>query len=438
MMRRGMGWQASAVLMAVLTLLATSCAVGGRDAEHVALRGTRLEVLGSWIGTEQARFTAVLRAFSASTGVTVRYTPAHTRMTETLDARIAAGTPPDVALLPQPGLLRRYARSGKLIPLDADTEHLVEQHYAPVWRALASQGGRDYGVWFKAADKSLIWYDIATFERAGVVAPQNLDGLLRVARAVAAQGTPAFAVAGADAWTLTDWFENLYLRLAGLTRYDQLAVHQLRWTDPSVTRALGLMSTLLAPSLVLGGIPGALRTGFENSVAKAFTKPAGAAMVCEGDFVASVVTTRTRAVIGADVDLFPFPALVAGTPGVMGGGDVAVQLTRSPAAAAFMRYLATPAAAAVWAAAGGFISPNLDLDLSVYPDPLTRSIARSLIEAGDAFRFDLSDLQPAEFGAQDNAGLEAELRRFLATHDIQATQRRLESDAAAAFAHQDG
>lgn len=438
MVRRGMGWRGSAVLLSAVAVLATSCGASDRGAGDVQLRGARLEVMGSWIGTEQARFTAVLHAFSASTGVVVRYTPAHTRMTETLDARIAAGNPPGVALLPQPGLLRRYARSGKLIPLDADTERLVQQHYAPVWRSLASQEGRDYGVWFKAANKSLIWYDIATFEHAGVVAPQNLDGLLRVARTLAAAGTPAFAVAGADPWTLTDWFENLYLRLAGLTRYDQLTAHQLRWTDPSVTQALRLMSALLAPSLVLGGIPGALRTGFENSVAKAFAKPAGAAMVCEGDFVASVVTSRTRAVIGADVDLFPFPAMVAGTPGVVGGGDVAVQLIGSPAAAAFMRYLATPAAAAVWAVAGGFISPNLDLDLSVYPDALTRSIARGLIEAGDAFRFDLSDLQPAEFGAQDNAGLEAELRRFLVTRDISATQRRLESDAAAAFAHQGG
>lgn len=437
-MRRSAGWRRSAALLAAAAVLVTSCVSRDRDAEHADLRGTALEVVGSWSGAEQARFSLVLRAFSASTGVAARYTSAHGQVPTTLDARIAAGDPPDVAMLPQPGLLRRYARSGRLIPLDPGTERLVEQHYAPVWRSLASQAGRGYGVWFKAANKSLIWYDIAAFERAGVVAPQDLDGLLRVARSLAEQRVAAFAVGGANPWTLTDWFENLYLRVAGETRYDQLAAHQLPWTDPSVTRTLRLMRTLLAPNLVLGGTAGVLGTGFEDSVAQAFGRPAGAAMVSEGDFVASVVTAETSAVIGVDVDLFPFPSRLPGAPGVVGAGDVAVQMTPSPAAAAFLRYLASPAAAAIWAAAGGFISPNLDLDLSVYPDSLTRSIARSLIEAGDAFRFDLSDLQPAEFGAQPRAGMQAELRRLLTTGDIGAIQRRLESAATAAFAHQGG
>ncbi len=437
-MRRSAGWRRSAALMVAAALLVTSCVNRDQDAEGPDLRGAALEVVGPWSGAEQASFSLVLKAFSASTGVAARYTSAHGQVPATLDARIAAGTPPEVAMLPQPGLLRRYAKSGRLIPLDPDTERLVEQHYAPVWRALAVQGGRGYGVWFKAANKSLIWYDIAAFERAGVVAPQDLDGLLRAARALAEQRIAAFAVGGADPWTLTDWFENLYLRVAGEARYDRLAAHQLPWTDPSVTATLRLMRTLLAPDLVLGGTVGVLSTGFEDSIAQAFGRPAGAAMVSEGDFVASVVTARTTAVIGVDVDLFPFPARLPGVPGVVGAGDVAVQMTASPAAAAFLRYLASPEAAAIWAAEGGFISPNLDLDLSVYPDSLTRSMARSVIEAGDAFRFDLSDLQPAEFGAQPRAGMQAELRRLLTTDDIGFVQRRLESAAAAAFARQGG
>jgi alpha-glucoside transport system substrate-binding protein len=99
-----------------------------------------------------------------------------------------------------------------------------------------------------------------------------------------------------------------------------------------------------------------------------------------------------------------------------------------------MRYLADPAGAAIWAAHGGFISPNQSLDLAVYPDALTRSIARRLIEAGDGFRFDLSDLQPAAFGSTPGAGMQAALREFLVTRDVPATARRLERAAAAAYA----
>jgi len=157
-------------------------------------------------------------------------------------------------------------------------------------------------------------------------------------------------------------------------------------------------------------------------------------MVAEGDFVAGVIAARTKARIGTDVDVAPFPLANRAVPAVVGGGDVAVQLRSSPAAAELMRYLATPAAAAIWAAAGSFISANLELDLSVYPDDVTRSIARSLLEAGDGFRFDLSDLQPAAFGSAPNAGMQGALRGLLISHDVAGTAQRLETAAAAAYA----
>ena len=45
---------------------------------------------------------------------------------------------------------------------------------------------------------------------------------------------PPYSVAGADGWTLTDLFENIYLRTAGPEKYDQLAKHEIKWTDPTV------------------------------------------------------------------------------------------------------------------------------------------------------------------------------------------------------------
>ena len=423
-----------------LVIAATSVAVGlsagcaASGGPVVDLHSSRVEVIGSWSDTEQARFQAVLAGFHRATGATVRYRSAQGHVREVLDARLRAGDAPDVALLPQPGLIRSYARAGRLVPLDAATRSAVEQHYAPVWQRLASAGGRLYGVWFKAADKSLIWYSVGDFERAGVVPPDDLTGLARVARVLRVHGIVPFSVGGADAWTLTDWFENLYLRLAGPTRYEQLATHRLPWTDPSVAHALRLMRALLRPQYLLGGVRGALRTTFETSVDRAFgSNRSGAAMVCEGDFVASVIATRTRAAIGPDVDAFAFPGTYVGLPVLVGGGDVAVQLHRSAVAAALMRYLASPDAAAIWAARGGFISPNRDLDLTVYPDALSRGFARSVIEAGDGFRFDMSDLQPGTFGSAANTGMEGGLRRLLVGDRVAAVQRGLEADAKAAY-----
>jgi ABC-type glycerol-3-phosphate transport system substrate-binding protein len=416
----------------VLLLLLGGCT--GHDSPVAAqpLRGARLEVLATWTGTEQQRFERVLAGFEERTGTTVTYTPVTEPYADVLDRRRAQGHVADVAFLPQPGLLRERAAVGQLVPLDRATQKLVRAHFAPTFARLASYDGRLYGVWFKAANKSLVWYRLSAFERLGAVPPRTLTRLVSLADRFAGTGLAPFAVAGRDAWTLTDWFENLYLRTAGPQRYDDLAAHRIPWTDPSVLQALRLMSRLLAPDHLTGGVAGALRTGFESSVDQLAGPRAKAAMVMEGDFVAGAVTGGTSAVLGTDVDVFPFPTGPAGAAGVVGGGDVAVLLRSSAAGTALLRFLATPEAAALWAREGGFVSPNLDLDLAVYPDDISRSVARRLLEAGDEFHFDLSDLQPAAFGGSDMTGMAGELRGLLARRDVGRTAARLELMARAA------
>jgi ABC-type glycerol-3-phosphate transport system substrate-binding protein len=402
------------------------------DAGGRPLQGRSVEVMAVWSGVEGQRFSDVLAGFEARTGASVTFTSVGRDIAGALDARLAAGSRPDVALLPQPALLARYARAGVLSPLDGPAGDLVRRNYGPVWQALGTVDGRLYGVWFKAADKSLVWYDIGRFERAGVVPPADLAGLARVARTLAGPGGAAFSVGAADGWTLTDWFENLYLAQWGPQRYDQLAAHQLAWTDRTVRDTLGWFTRLLAPDLVAGGPQGARSTSFEASVASAFGPAHAAAMVSEGDFVAALVG-EAGATIGVDVDAFPFPSGGSGGPVLTGGGDAAVLVRDTPAARALVRYLATPEAAAIWARQGGFLSPNLGLDLTVYPDPLTRSMARSLLEAGDSFRFDLSDLQPVAFGSTAGQGMIGLLQDLLVSGDVDGTAVRLEEAATAAY-----
>lgn len=419
-----------AVVLAVAAALLAGCVTPARPAVE-RLSGSTLEVLASWSDVEQQRFEQVLRAFERDTGAVVRYTSAQRKVYDVLGQRMAAKRPPDVAFLPQPGMLRQYAASQLLVPLDAATSKLVAANYAPIWRELSSYDNRLYGVWFKAANKSLIWYNVAAFERVGVAPPVDVAGLLDLAASFSRAHLPAFAVGGADAWTLTDLFENLYIRLESPQKYDALASHTIPWTDPSVVRTLQLLAQLLAPSFVAGGLVAATHTTFEESIATAFAMPPRAAMIAEGDFVGGIVTGSTHAQLGIDADVFPFPAVDASPPVVVGGGDVAVLLRPSRAGAAFLRYLADPEAAALWAAEGGFVSPNLNLDLSVYPNAISRSIARSLLEAGDGFRFDLSDLQPSAFGGDSNRGMLKELQRFLVTRDPKNTAARLEAAARA-------
>ena len=382
-----------------------------------------------WSGVEQRRFEEVLAPFEAATGVTVTYTPAGHAVPDVLNARLADHRPPDVAFLPQPGLLRQYAASGSILPLDADTVRVAARNFAPVWQRLATVDGHVYGIWFKAANKSLIWYNVGVFERVGVVPPADIDHLLQVEHKLKDSGVPAFSVSGADAWTLADWFANLYLNLAGAQRYELLAGHHLPWTDPSVKSTLEVMASILAPDLIAGGAT----TSYMTSVINTFAPAPAAAMVEGGDFVAGVVTGNTEATVGVDADAFAFPSPGPPTGLVVGGGDIAVLMRPTDAGAALLRYLATPQAATVWARAGGYISPNLNVDVSVYPDATSRSIAQALLEAGDGFHFGLADLQPAAFGGTEGAGLRKELRDFLANRDVDGTATRLEAAAQTAY-----
>jgi alpha-glucoside transport system substrate-binding protein len=427
---------------AVAAALVGGCGPGGASASR-GLRGQRLEVAAVWSGAEQRNFERVLRAFTRRTGVTVRYTSAGYSVPVFLRARLAAHRLPDVAFLPQPGLLRTYAAEHLLVPLNRIAGAAVASNYNATWRRLGSVGTTLYGVWFKAADKSLIWYNEDVFERAGLVPPTGLGAMVLLEQRLARLGVPAFAVGGADGWTLADWFSNLYLRLAGPARYDLLATHRIAWTDPSVSAALQLMARVLRPRFIAGGARGALRTSYAASVQGTFAssgpatppyapRPA-AAMVFEGDFVAGIISGQTRAHLGVDADAFGFPAVGRSAPMLVAGGDAAVLMRRSAAGDALIRFLASPQAAAIWAARGGFVSPNINLGVSAYPDGLNRSIARSLLEAGGNFRFSLSDLTPAGFGGTEGQGMRGILQQFLARRDVSATAARLEQAARGAY-----
>ena len=360
----------------------------------------------------------MLARFRRATGAQVRYTSAHGHVREVLDARLRAGTRtgrrPAAAAGPArartPGAATRAARRRPRAPWSSSTTRRCGSN----WR---SSDGRLYGVWFKAADKSLVWYDVGAFERAGVVPPDDSAGCSASRASLRPRGIVPFSVGGADAWTLTDWFENLYLRLAGPARYDAAGRPPAAVDRPEVTRTLRVMRSAAAPAdSCWAGRAARCGPRSSASVAARLRHGAGAAMVCEGDFVASVVTAGTHAAHRIGRRRVPVPGSYRGLPEVVGGGDVAVQCIDTAAAAALMRYLASPAAAAVWAAAGGFISPNHDLDLAVYPDELIRSFARS--RARGRRRLPLRPVGPATGHVRRRrrtAGCEGGLHRLLLT-----------------------
>lgn len=161
-------------------------------------------------------------------------------------------------------------------------------------------------------------------------------------------------------------------------------------------------------------------------------QPKGA-MVYEGDF-AQVNIQQTKAKVGTDAKVFPFPAVGSSSP-VVSGGDAAVILKDSKAAQALATFLASPDAATIQAKLGGYLSPNKNVPDSAYPNAVQRTIAKALIAAGDDFRFDMSDQAPQSFGGTPGKGEWKDLQDFLKNPtNIAGTQAQLEKDAAAAYA----
>ena len=130
---------------------------------------------------------------------------------------------------------------------------------------------------------------------------------------------------------------------------------------------------------------------------------------------------------------FPFPSIGSGSPNtVVGGGDSIVMFKDTPAAEAFVKFLAGPEAASVRAKLGGFTSPNKNVPASAYPDPVQRQAAAALGNA-QTFRFDMSDQTPAAFGATTGQGEWKVLNDFLQNGNVDKTASALEAAAAKAY-----
>lgn len=426
------------VMLFALLVVATACGEeegGGGGASPKPTQGGNTNVSGTvsmmaiWSGAEQDKFEAVLDGFREMyPNVTVNYTSQGDQLPTVLSTAVEGGNPPDLAAIGQPGLMTDFANRGALEPLDFASE-TIEANYSSDLISLGTVDGTLYGLLFKGANKSTIWYNANVFRDAGVEPPQDWDQLLQTAKTLKSFGTPAYSIAGADGWTLTDLFENIYLRTAGGELYDQLTSHEIPWTHQSVTVALEHMQEIFQDKDNIAGNP--LQVEFPTSVSQVWADPPRAAMVMEGDFVRTEIPEGQQA--GQDYDFFTFPAIDGSAPAVVGGGDIVVMFRSTAASRALVEYLASPEAGEIWVKLGGFSSPNKNVGENAYPDEMAAQVASDLAGA-ETFRFDLSDLTPAAFGGTPGQGMWRILQDFLEDPtDIQGTQQQLERAADRAY-----
>src|SRR5438105_15098370 len=143
----------------VLVSLLAACGTSNSTSGNKPLAGKKVEVAAVWSKDEQKNFEAVLKGFSDKTGATATFTSTGDQIGTVLGSRIASNSPPDVAVLPQPGLVKDLATKGSLKELDSDTASLISQNYAAGWKDLGTVRGTFYGASFKAASKWTVLYE---------------------------------------------------------------------------------------------------------------------------------------------------------------------------------------------------------------------------------------------------------------------------------------
>jgi alpha-glucoside transport system substrate-binding protein len=394
-------------MLPIAALAAFALAVGacGGDGGGGTAEGDgEITIFSLWGGSEQEAFQKVLDQFTKDTGIETKYESARDFL-PVIRTRLAADNPPDVAVIPRPGVVAELARDDALISIEdlgLDPE-AINENYSDTWTSLATVDETLYGVVAKANSKSTIWYKPNSFTQNNFEIPTTWQQLLDITKQYKDKGDTPWAVGaqGRDnSWTLTDWFENIYARQAGNDNYTKLFNGELPFNDQTVKDAVREMVKIVNDKYVAGGIDTALGITFVDGIGRVFSKNPVAEMYMEGGFVGGIALGDVNPDLrpGQDIDFFPWPMINEehGNP-LVGGGDVAAAFVNNEDNQKLIEYLSTPEAGRIWVSTGAIASPNEGVAEDAYPNDLVAKEAEQLQNA-ESFLFDGSDLLPGTLG----------------------------------------
>ncbi len=365
------------------------------------LNGAHVRVLGLWSGPELDSFKTVKSAWETESGGLVDWEGAQD-LPGVLAARMQAGNPPDIAILPNVGVMQQLARDGKLVSLNSFMDmNQVATDYGPAWIEAGSYNSSLYAIFYKVANKATVWYNPRAFAKAGYTIPKTWDELMALAAKMSADGKIPFSIAApagpGAGWALTDWVSEIVLNNCGWDLYDQWIAGTVPWTDACVKQSFEKFNQIVqGKGYVLRGTQGILGTTDAAGTFPLYTDPPAAYMDYIASFAQGFIASKYPDLKpGEDYSFFAFPTINPKYAGsVTMGADVVVMVTDTPAARSFMTYLAGARAQEAWIKLGGFTSVNRSVPLSAYADPVAQEVAKQLTEARTS-RFGAGDMLPA-------------------------------------------
>ena len=358
-------------------------------------------VFGPYRGTEAQHFTADLDRWADQQGIQVRYTGTG-NLPSDVQAQIANGDPPDIALIPQPGLVEALYDGGDLPRLSSEVAAVAAATMPADALRLGQVDGVQVGFPFRISTKSLVWYRPAQFRALGLEVPTTLNELeLLVARIQDEGLTPwCLGIEAQDAtgWPATDWVEDLVVRQWGSDVYAGWIDGTVLFSDPRIAQSFTTFRELvLARGRVDGGPSGVLRTAVQNASEPLFADEPGCVLYHAPSFALGWMPPGTSVGIDGGVDVFDLPSVTGDAPPLVVGTDVVVSFDDRPDVEKVMAFLASPDAARTWARAGGFLSPSDGIAPDGY-DPTTRELVAESTQDGTTLVVDGSDAMPPIIG----------------------------------------
>ena len=190
-------------------------------------------------GDQTQGFKDSLNPWAAKNGIKIDYVQASSFDT-LIRSKVAGNAAPDIALFPQPGLLKDIAGQKKLQPLD-DVVDMASSSRAwsrAPWTPARSTASST-ACWC-ANIKSLVWYREGQLHEGRLPAsPRRIDELDALTDKIKADKTATtpwclgIESAAATGWPATDWFEDLIMRYSGADGYNKWVKHEIKFDSPA-------------------------------------------------------------------------------------------------------------------------------------------------------------------------------------------------------------
>jgi alpha-glucoside transport system substrate-binding protein len=403
--------------LAVAALALSGCAPAAEDtaatgdcaayADYLGNEGTEVEIYTTIVSPEADLFQESFAEFEECTGITINWNGSQ-EFEAQLPVRVEGGTAPDLAVFPQPGLLKKMVETGKMVAASDALAASVDANYTPDWKNYGTVDGTFYAAPLGANVKSFVWYSPKTFADNGWEIPTTWAELLTLSDTIAETDVQPWCVGfgsgEATGWVGTDWMEDLMLRFQDAETYDKWVSNEMKFDDPKVAEVLAEAGKILKNADYVGDVASIATTTFQDGGAGivdgtcAMHRQASfIGGILKDDYAATIVTPEDTDVEGG-ITTFYFPGVSADNKPALGGGEFVGAFSDRPEVQAVQLYLTS----ADWnnkkASLGGWFSAHLGLDTANVADPVN-AVAVSILQNATTFRFDASDLMPAAVGA---------------------------------------